>query len=228
MSPFYTHLENRLMKQITSRTMRAVLQASVGVFLVAGCAGDVDSSTGPTAVIKTPDAVVQSSKMGDATSTGKGSQKGPTLTTSGVVADGFVTVLGRAVPLRSHFTVGAAIGPAGGTITIPEIGFTLVVPKGAVRGVVKFSVTAMAGASVAYDFAPHGIKFKVPLQFRQSLTVTTALPGMALMGGYFKDKKQVDSDAMKAKVDESTSTRLENGSVVFDLWHFSGYLVSMA
>ena len=216
------------MKQITSGTVRAVLQTALTTVLFSACAGDVGSSTGPTAVIKTPDAVVQSSKMGDATSTGKGSQKGPTLTTSGVVADGFVTVLGRAVPLRSHITVGAAIGPAGGTITIPETGFTLVVPKGAVRGVVKFSVTAMAGASVAYDFAPHGIKFKVPLQFRQSLTVTTALPGMALMGGYFKDKKQVDRDEMKAKVDESISIRLESGSVVFNLWHFSGYLVSMA
>ena len=216
------------MKQITSRTMRAVLQASVGVFLVAGCAGDVGSSAGPTAVIKTPDAVVQSSKMGDATSTRAGSQGSPTLTTSGVVADVFVALLGRAVPLRSDITVGAAIGPAGGTLTIPATGFTLVVPKGAVTGVVKFSVTAMAGASVAYDFAPHGIKFKVPLQFRQSLTVTTALPGMALMGGYFKDNSQVHCYEKKANVDESISIRLESGSVVFDLWHFSGYLVSMA
>jgi len=188
----------------------------------------VGSSTGPTAVIKTPDAVVQSSKMGDATSSRKGSHKSPTLTTTGVVAGVFVAVLGRAVPLRSDITVGAAIGPAGGTITIPETGFTLVVPKGAVKGVVNFSVTAMAGASVAYDFAPHGIKFKMPLQFRQSLSVTTAFRGQALLGGYFKDKTQVDSDEKKAKVDESTSTRRESGSVVFDLWHFSGYLVSMA
>lgn len=216
------------MKQITSRTRRAVLRSALTTVLFSACAGDVGSSTGPTAVIKTPDAVVQSSKMGDATSTRKGSHKSPTLTTTGVVADVFVAVLGRAVPLRSDITVGAAIGPAGGTITIPETGFTLVVPKGAVKGVVNFSVTAMAGASVAYDFAPHGIKFKVPLQFRQSLSVTTAFPGQALMGGYFKDKTQVHSDEQKAKVDESTSTRRESGSVVFDLWHFSGYLVSMA
>ena len=179
-------------------------------------------------MIKTPDAVVQSSKMGDATSTRMGSQKGPTRTTSGVVAGEFVNVLGRAVPLRSDITVRAAIGPAGGTLTIPETGFTLVVPKGAVTGVVMFSVRAMAGASVAYDFAPHGITFNVPLQFRQSLTGTTALPGQMLMGGYFKDTTQVDCDLMEADVDESTSTELESGSVVFDLWHFSGYLVSMA
>lgn len=40
--------------------------------------------------------------------------------------------------------------------------------------------------------------------------------------------KRSRDDEQKAKVDESTSTRRESGSVVFDLWHFSGYLVSMA
>ena len=216
------------MQQITSRTLRAVLQTAVTSLLFSACAGQVDSPTGPNAATGTPNAVVQSSKMGDASSSGKKSSRSPTRTTPGVVSGLLVAVLGRALPLSSDVTVGAAIGPAGGTLTIPATGFTLVVPKGAVTGVVMFSVTAMAGASVAYDFAPHGITFNVPLQFRQSLIRTTALPGQLFMGGYFKDKTQVDCDGKKATLDASSSTRLENGSVVFDLWHFSGYLVSMA
>ena len=216
------------MQQITSRNLRAGLQTALTAVLVSACAGQVDSPTGPNAAKVTPTAVVQSSKMGDASSSRKKASQSPTLTTPGVVSGLLVAVLGRALPLSSDVTVGAAIGPAGGTLTIPATGFTLVVPRGAVTGVVMFSVTAMAGASVAYDFAPHGITFKVPLQFRQSLVGTTALPGMALMGGYFKDNTQVDEDEQQAKVDESISIRLESGSVVFDLWHFSGYLVSMA
>lgn len=216
------------MQQLTSRTLRAVLQTALTSVLFAACAGQVDSPTGPKAATVTPDAVVQSSKMGDAASSRKKSSRTPTLSTPGVVSGLLVAVLGRALPLSSDVTVGAAIGPAGGTLTIPTTGFTLVVPRGAVTGVVMFSVTAMAGASVAYDFAPHGITFNVPLQFRQSLIGTTALPGQHFMGGYFKDKTQVDCDGKQAKLDASSSTRLENGSVVFDLWHFSGYLVSMA
>ncbi|MEP7347057.1 MAG: hypothetical protein ABI877_17440, partial [Gemmatimonadaceae bacterium] len=104
----------------------------------------------------------------------------------------------------------------------------IVVPPGAVDSNVVFTVTAMAGSSVAYEFAPHGLTFKQPLQFRQNALRTLWLPGLRVGGGYFKDASQVDTKGKKGVVDETLPVTLNGLWLTFDIWHFSGYLVSCA
>ncbi|MEO6446716.1 MAG: hypothetical protein ABIZ91_13235 [Gemmatimonadaceae bacterium] len=142
-------------------------------------------------------------------------------------------LLGRTVGIPFDLTVTAAIGPAGGTLSIPQVGFTLVVPPGAVSSTVNFSATALAGIAVAYEFAPHGITFLKPLHFRQRLAGTSGSLA-SLEGGYFQNRAQVNvanltaslNETMPATIVQSSSASAGGSSVVFDIWHFSGYLVS--
>lgn len=138
------------------------------------------------------------------------------------------TILERTKLLDQDIVVSATIGKNGGKISIPQTGFELIVPKGAVTTNVKFTVIAMAGKSIAYDFEPHGMQFKKPLQFRQNALHTLGWWN-AGSGGYFKDAGQVDAIKGKAKqIDETLPMRWEKNWMVLDLWHFSGYLVSCA
>src|SRR6185295_4761394 len=78
-------------------------------------------------------------------------------------------VIRRTHPLPRPITVTTTIGSDGGTISIPEAGVTVTVPSGALSAPTVISMTARAGAPIAYDFAPHGITFAQPLTFTQSL-----------------------------------------------------------
>lgn len=139
-----------------------------------------------------------------------------------------IKTAGRLGTLRKSITVTAHIGAEGGTIRIPQTGFELVVPPGAVAGATAFRVTALAGSVVAYEFAPHGIRFKAPLKFRQSVLYTNIGWGQAVGGGYFTDPARIDPRGRKAQVAEQIPARIDGSWVVFDIWHFSGYLVSCA
>ena len=139
-----------------------------------------------------------------------------------------LNILGRVLPVSHDITVTKVIGRNGGTITIDATGLQLVVPPGAVDTNVVFSVTAMAGNSVAYKFEPHGLTFKQPLLLKQSVLHTLWLPGLPLGGGYFKDDAQVDTQGKKAVVDERLPATLQGLWITIKLWHFSGYLVSCA
>lgn len=63
-----------------------------------------------------------------------------------------VTVGGRLSPLRHAVTATATIGSEGGRVSLPELGFELVVPRGAVSGATRFRVTALAGTTLSYEF----------------------------------------------------------------------------
>lgn len=138
-------------------------------------------------------------------------------------------VLGRKTPLSESITASATIGPAGGTIRIPDLGFSLYVPMGALSKSTKISVTAMAGSGVAYHFEPHGLQFNYPVWFTQETKFTESTSGLLLQGAYFKDDKQVDNHSKKATVDEIYQVDLDPlGLILFGIKHFSGYLVSCA
>src|SRR5687767_1532962 len=68
-------------------------------------------------------------------------------------------VLERKTPLSEDITVTATIDEKGGSLSIPAAGFHLTVPQGAVKSKTKFTVTAIKGSLVAYEFGPHGIRF---------------------------------------------------------------------
>ncbi|MFN8573441.1 MAG: hypothetical protein U0132_15415 [Gemmatimonadaceae bacterium] len=138
-----------------------------------------------------------------------------------------ISILGK-LPQLTDIHASAVIGPAGGELAIPQTGLTLVVPRGAVSTNVKFEVTALKGLSVAYEFEPHGMKFNQPLTLRQDLRKTLFLPGFRLNGGYFKNSDQLDLLRRQGTVDESIRSllNLNDWTVEFPVWHFSGYLVS--
>ncbi len=137
--------------------------------------------------------------------------------------------LTRTTALTRDITVTALIGREGGYLRIPEAGFDLAVPKGAVSEPTKFTVTALRGNLVAYEFGPHGLEFNVPLRARQDLAKTTwnyAMP--QLFAGYFLEKADLDPGSSKALVAESIEglTFAWAKRFAWPISHFSGYVVA--
>jgi hypothetical protein len=144
-----------------------------------------------------------------------------------------VHILKRTPPLKAVETRTLTITPTrGGTITLPTAGLTVTVPVGAIRtGTLTITVRAHAGKSVAYDFQPHGVVFAKPLTLSQDLGKTSwkQLGSMTLYGGYYPG--EVDDVNSLATITESFPIRITTDSkkvtrATFDIWHFSGYVVS--
>jgi len=178
----------------------------LSIFLLAGCARDAATPLEPNVAIP--------------------SKPSPALL-------GLLPVRGvtRNAPLANDISVSAVIGKAGGTISIPDAGLTLVVPPGAVTSNTKFTATALAGRLVAYEFEPHGTKFAVPLQFTQDLrkvSLLGALTSSLMDGAYFTDEGKLNQTLGIAAVTEllPATVDLLRLRVGFPINHFSGYLVS--
>jgi hypothetical protein len=138
--------------------------------------------------------------------------------------------LQRSTPLAADIVVRKSIGVDGGTITIPEAGLTVVVPRYAVSQPTDFTVTAIAGRAVAYEFTPEGARFARKLKVTQSLRGTEwlGLPLLNFRAVYFKDRDQVDPINSLIQVDEVLPLALDllRLQVSFDVEHFSGYGIS--
>jgi hypothetical protein len=136
-----------------------------------------------------------------------------------------VNALQRTTALSSPITVSKTIGLLGGTISVPGAGLTVVVPPLAVSSNTQFSVTALAGSAVAYDFAPHRT-FNLPLVMTQDLHNTQAQSGLvnplSLFVGYFPDANNITSVTELLNVGVS----LQNLTAVFTVTHFSGYIIA--
>lgn len=138
--------------------------------------------------------------------------------------------LRRTVPLAADLTVRARIGSEGGVLAIPGAGLRVVVPARAVAAPTDFVVTAIAGSAVAYEFAPHGLRFARPLRVTQELRGTDWI-GLALLdfrAVYFEQRDQVDAVEALIDVDEvlPLSIDLLRLRAGFDVEHFSGYGIS--
>jgi hypothetical protein len=144
-----------------------------------------------------------------------------------------VVVLQRARALPSNITVTQLIGSGGGTISVPDAGLTVSVPAGAVSYPTNFTVTALAGRPVAYEFGPHGAKFAKPLTMTQDLGVTflneQSLRYMHFHAGYFSSRTNLIDWLLRAVVSEllPASADADNMVVRFNVSHFSGYLVAI-
>lgn len=137
--------------------------------------------------------------------------------------------LTRRAPLRNDLTASAYIGPAGGTLRLPQAGFTLTVPAGAVASRTAFSVTALAGSDVAYEFEPHGTVFLRPLSAEQELRGTrSALIQSVLKAGYFADRSALSVTGVGMMVSEQISGALDprQNAFTWPIRHFSGYIVA--
>jgi hypothetical protein len=157
----------------------------------------------------------------------------PTAAQPGLIGDvlGAVTKLiivpavQRKVALPAPVTVTKTIGSAGGTLSIPAAGVTVVVPQGAVSSSTTFTMTARAGYYVAYDFEPHGIKFAKPLTLTQDLSGTnvTLLQRPFLKLAYYTDPSLLSKAV--ATVTELISGLLSGNNFSAKINHFSGYVI---
>jgi hypothetical protein len=136
-----------------------------------------------------------------------------------------VSPINRNTPLKAPVSIEKKIGVLGGTIVVPNTGLVIVVPPLAVIQNTTFSVTALAGSALAYDFGPHGTKFTVPLVLTQDLHNTDAakrglLSSLGLKLGYFPDATKITSVTELLTVGVSLPTQ----TAVATVWHFSGYI----
>jgi hypothetical protein len=136
--------------------------------------------------------------------------------------------LQRTTPLAAPITVSKVVGADGGTLSIPQAGVTVTVPRGALAQNTTITMTARAGSLVAYDFAPHGITFAKPLVFSQQLKGTNAslLTAPFLQLGYYSDPNLLTK--VGGLVSELLGGTLNTLTWTFTapIPHFSGYIVT--
>jgi hypothetical protein len=135
--------------------------------------------------------------------------------------------LQRNVPLLSDITVSKTIGTAGGTLSIPAAGVTVVVPSGALSSNTVITMTARKGTLVAYDFAPHGIVFAKPLVFTQNLSGTNAslLNAGQIQLGYYADQSQLTLVGGLVSELLGGNVNLLGWTYTGNIKHFSGYML---
>ncbi len=147
-------------------------------------------------------------------------------------APGF-EALARRTPLEQERVVHGTIGPLGGRLEIPEAGITFIVPAGALSHPVEITVRAHAGAVMAFDFAPHGLRFLEPATVEMRVLGTGAEARLAaaspsgdgpgrldrFMGVYFTGEPESGVEPV-----ETFRTYRSGDAVAFDIEHFSGYV----
>ena len=133
----------------------------------------------------------------------------------------------RTQPLSQPITVRKTIGRAGGSLSIPEAGISVIVPYGALDQDTEITMTARAGYLLAYDFAPHGVTFNVPLVFRQSLNNTNAglLSPLSLQLGYYEDPSLLGKTTALVSELVGGVTNILSRTFTAPIKHFSGYIV---
>lgn len=139
-----------------------------------------------------------------------------------------VSTLSRVNRLEGSVSASAVLGPRGGTLSIPSLGVALDVPSGALTSAIRLTLTALPGDAVAYDLAPHGLSFRVPLRLQQRLAATNWEPTATLEGAKFNSVSQVDSQGRSARVSATLRACLTGSSVSIYFKKSSGYLVSMS
>lgn len=133
----------------------------------------------------------------------------------------------RNTPLPYPITVSKTIGSAGGVLSIPAAGVSVVVPPGALNGDTQITMTARAGSLLAYDFAPHGVVFNLPLTFNQNLNGTNAglLAPLGLKLGYYSDPSLLGQTTALVSELITGVTNLLSRTFTAPIKHFSGYVV---
>jgi hypothetical protein len=160
----------------------------------------------------------------DPVATGAGRTPGDPANT--LVGGILTSVVQRTLPLGQDYAASATIGTAGGTIRIPEAGFTITFPAGAVSAPVTVRATALAGSNVAYRFEPHGLVFQKEPVIAQDLSLTgvvSQLLSAQLQGGYFADESTLSGGTVVVNEQRPATLDLLRLRMTFTIRHFSGY-----
>jgi hypothetical protein len=136
----------------------------------------------------------------------------------------------RGGKLPKDVTASVDVDWRGGQLAIPQVGITLIIPPLAVAQRTHITVTARAGNAMAYEFEPHGLRFRVPLIMSQDLRGSSwngsvlSLPAL----GYYADAATLDVENGLADIVEWLPSGVSLGSHTFIglIPHFSGYMVS--
>jgi hypothetical protein len=183
------------------RALSTLIVALAATTLAAGCGSD--TATAPSARVAPPTTASHSLL---------GLLSAPTT----------IHPLLRTTPLRSNISQTVTVGLLGATVNIPGAGFSMIIPALAAPLGTKITVTALAGSNVAYEFAPHGLKFLLPLLATQSLrNVQNPANGLlSLQLGYFPDSAHVTTVTELLDV----NVNLLGLTATSTIWHFSGYI----
>ncbi len=130
------------------------------------------------------------------------------------------------------------IGPAGGIIQLWRAGVEIRFPEGALSETVLIEARALPGSVVAFEFGAHGLKFQVPVEIRiqrdrlaggwldrgaeeiyDGSEVRRYLLG--LLGVYFVGDPRSEVTPL-----ETLPIYLDDGDIVLEITHFSGYAVA--
>jgi hypothetical protein len=208
---------------MTTALRRAGLMA-VALFLLVSSACTTDHTVAPTAL--TAPSTVTAPELGapEASHDLLGGLVGTVTNTLGLTSRNGVL---RTTPLPYAITVRKTIGRDGGTLNIPAAGATVIVPAGALDRDTEITMTARAGSLLAYDFAPHGVAFKVPLVFNQSLNGTNVglLSPLALKLGYYSDPSLLGKTTALVSEVIGGLTSILTRTFTAPIKHFSGYVV---
>jgi len=108
----------------------------------------------------------------------------------------------------------------------------MVAPKALVAGALaadqQITVTALAGAPVAYSFSPH-LTFAQPAVLTQTLQGTSAASLLSILSGaHFAGESLQLSASGLARVDEIVPTIVNSltQTVSFTVGHFSGWIIA--
>ena len=210
------------------RFSRALVALVLATTFATGCADSAPSPLAPNSAALSSAATANAARQSNNKQSKSNSSKNST-STSNSEAGPTVGVLSFKTGINTSASASKVIGPAGGMMLVPETGFTLIVPMGAVTVPTTFTVTPVGGQYVAYDFEPHGATFTTPLTFVQDLSKTNYSSGATIGGAYFSDKSLINTASGSAAVSELFTLSHDGfGLSFFSITHFSGYLVSMA
>jgi hypothetical protein len=133
----------------------------------------------------------------------------------------------RTRALANDITVSKVIGRSGGVLSIKDAGVTVIVPAGALDNDTKITMTARKGVLLAYDFAPHGVTFKVPLVINQSLNGTNVglLTPLSLKLGYYSDPSMLGKTTALVSELVGGLTSILTRTFTAPIKHFSGYVI---
>ena len=142
-------------------------------------------------------------------------------------------LLRRLTPLSRDYATSATIGVLGGIMVIPQAGLTVVIPPGAVTTPTKITITAFDGSLVDYSFAPHGLRFGLPISVVQLISMTNAAGNLSLLssltGGYLPNDLGDVSSSGIGSFSELFKVRIVPPGIavgpaaLFTTNHFSGY-----